>query len=85
MGGASPRSPQLCGHRLKFDLIRPSYRFPFMSLAIGLLTFVLVLLCLLLGLLILIQLPKEAGLGRPSVARQPRRSSGPAPGMRSPR
>jgi len=36
-----------------------------MSLAINLLTFVLVLLCLLLGLLILIQLPKkEAGLGQ---------------------
>lgn len=36
-----------------------------MSLAISLLTFVLVLLCLLLGLLILIQLPKkEAGLGQ---------------------
>lgn len=36
-----------------------------MSLAINLLTFFLVLLCLLLGLLILIQLPKkEAGLGQ---------------------
>ena len=36
-----------------------------MSLAINLLTFVLVLICLLLGLLILIQLPKkEAGLGQ---------------------
>lgn len=36
-----------------------------MSLAINLLTFLLVLLCLLLGLLILIQLPKkEAGLGQ---------------------
>lgn len=36
-----------------------------MSLAINLLMFVLVLVCLLLGLLILIQLPKkEAGLGQ---------------------